>query len=164
MRCTTNEESSPTSNTVIILLASKPAYRQSKGRFVATEFMLFECCECGGWWLTHGAVIRVMAMGEKVPPDAARIFWNRHPKYIAGFFPIFNHAFFYPMTRSSSTSRSSCATDQNRLGAISRPQIRRWDRRRCRMPNFWVTGRVSSFPNPCQCTLMNENRRIRIGF
>jgi hypothetical protein len=53
---------------------------------------------------------------------------------------------------------------KSRLGAISRPQIRRWDRRRCRMPDFWVTGRVSSFPNPCQCTLMNENRRIRIGF
>ena len=53
---------------------------------------------------------------------------------------------------------------RSRLGAISRPQIRRWDRRRCRMPDFWVTGRVSSFPNPCQCTLMNENRRIRIGF
>ena len=29
----------------------------------------------------------------------------------------------------------------SRLGASSRPQIGRWDRRQCHMPDFWVTGR-----------------------
>jgi hypothetical protein len=29
-----------------------------------------------------------------------------------------------------------------RLGASSRPQIRRWDRRQCHMPDFWSTGRA----------------------
>ena len=27
----------------------------------------------------------------------------------------------------------------SRLGASSRPQIGRWDRRQCHMPDFWVT-------------------------
>jgi hypothetical protein len=73
---------------MIFLLDSKPPFAMhSKGRFEATEFMLFECCECGGWWLTHGAVIRMMAMGTKVPSNIAGIFWSRHPKSIAGSFP-----------------------------------------------------------------------------
>ena len=29
----------------------------------------------------------------------------------------------------------------SRLGASSRPQIGRWDRRQCHMPDFWVTWR-----------------------
>jgi hypothetical protein len=29
----------------------------------------------------------------------------------------------------------------SRLGASSWPQIGRWDRRQCHMPDFWVTGR-----------------------
>ena len=29
----------------------------------------------------------------------------------------------------------------SRLGASSRPQIGRWDRRQCHMPDFWVTGK-----------------------
>jgi hypothetical protein len=39
-----------------------------------------------------------------------------------------------------------------RLGASSRPQIRRWDRRRCRIPDFWVTGRARNPLNASAAT------------
>jgi hypothetical protein len=40
----------------------------------------------------------------------------------------------------------------SRLGASSRPQIGRWDRRQCHMPDFWVTGRPINPLNACAAT------------
>jgi hypothetical protein len=40
----------------------------------------------------------------------------------------------------------------SRLGASSRPQIGRWYRRQCHMPDFWVTGRPINPLNACAAT------------
>jgi hypothetical protein len=58
----------------------KASLRHIKGRIVATDFMLFISAAGvvdGGWWVAHGTVIiRMMAMGAKVPPNIAGIFWS----------------------------------------------------------------------------------------
>ena len=57
----------------------KASLSHSKGRIVATDFILFKCCECGGWWLTHGAVIRMMAIGFSPSPiEHASDVWTKY--------------------------------------------------------------------------------------
>ena len=84
----------------------KASLSHSIGRIVANDFIRFKCCECGGWWLTHGAVIRMMAMGAKVPSNIAGIFWSRHPKLIAGNFPRPPDSNFASASSSSAFSPS----------------------------------------------------------
>jgi hypothetical protein len=44
----------------------------------------------------------------------------------------------------------------SRLGASFRPQIGRWDRRQCHMPDFWVTGRPINPLNASVATFCAE--------